>query len=292
MDERAERYLKQLQTGAKRRRRNLTYSKSAAGAGLKFKWHGVGKGIGRIDYDPATKRIFILERSGDAGDSVVAESNRIFDSFRAHTGLVPWSILEFEVRLPDDMALEKFKFLTGRVTLNFKAKRTELIAERWGLADMVLAKHSLADWACALLDADVVSDDGARLHLARKARVPMGRSLEAPTREDIRRAVPFKHPAVTEAPNEESLLLKVPLGERSGFLGWVARKTNAPNESEIELDAIGAYVWSLIDGKRTVTGIAEALSNNYKLTKHEAEASLLEFIERLRRRGCVSLRRK
>ena len=115
---------------------------------------------------------------------------------------------------------------------------------------------------------------------------------EAPTREDIRKAVPFKHSAVTERQTEDSLTLAVPLAERSGFFGWLARRTQAPNETEIELDEIGSFVWNLIDGKRTVTGIADALSKRYKLTKHEAEASLLEFIDRLRRRGCISLRRK
>ena len=114
------------------------------------------------------------------------------------------------------------------------------------------------------------------------------RPKRTPTRDEIRKAVPVKNPAAEDRDG----ILAVPLAERKGLFGWLARKTKAPNKLEIELDEIGKFVWELMDGKRTVAGIALALAKEYKLNKHEAEASLLEFIDRLRQRGCISLVRK
>ena len=114
------------------------------------------------------------------------------------------------------------------------------------------------------------------------------RRRRRPTREEIRRAVPIRNSAALE----EGGIVQVPLSERSGFFGWLARKSKASNRLEIELDEIGLFVWEKIDGRRSVAGIADALSKEYKLNKHDAEASLLEFIDRLRQRGLISLIRK
>jgi hypothetical protein len=118
------------------------------------------------------------------------------------------------------------------------------------------------------------------MNLLRKKRLP--------TRDEIRKAVPTPN----QLAEVNGAVISVPLTERKGFFGWLAKRTGAPNRAEIELDEIGLFVWSQIDGKRTVAGIAEALSKEYKLNKHEAEASLLEFIDRLRQRGVISLVRK
>lgn len=113
-----------------------------------------------------------------------------------------------------------------------------------------------------------------------------------PSREDIRKAVPRPMPHVEVQSVDAATLLRVPLREKSGVIGWAARKSNSPTHHEIELDEIGAFVWNLCDGKRNVAGIADALSKEYKITKHEAEASLLDFVDSLRKRGCISLERK
>jgi hypothetical protein len=114
------------------------------------------------------------------------------------------------------------------------------------------------------------------------------RRKRAPTRDEIRKAIPTKNPSA----EERGGILALPLAQRRGFFGWLAKKANASNKLEIELDEIGSFVWGLIDGRRSVAGIAQSLAKEYKLNKHEAEASLLEFLDRLRQRGCISLVRK
>jgi hypothetical protein len=113
-----------------------------------------------------------------------------------------------------------------------------------------------------------------------------------PSLEYIRKDVPRQLSHVEALGFEEATLLRVPFREKTGAMGWFARKSNSPSHHEIELDEIGSFVWGLCDGKRNVAGIAAALSKHYKITTHEAEASLLDFLDSLRRRGCLTLERK
>jgi hypothetical protein len=62
-----------------------------------------------------------------------------------------------------------------------------------------------------------------------------------------------------------------------------------PDDKQVELEPIGAFVWNLCDGKRTVQGITEALQREFKITKVEAEASLLAFLDTLMKRRYVAL---
>lgn len=118
------------------------------------------------------------------------------------------------------------------------------------------------------------------------------RTRPVPTREDIRRAVPKKRAEVEARSDGEVTVLRVPLAQRRGLVGWAARKSNSPTQHEIELDEVGSFVWGLCDGKRSLAGIASKLSKHYKITIHEAEVSLLDFVDSLRRRGCLILERK
>jgi hypothetical protein len=66
----------------------------------------------------------------------------------------------------------------------------------------------------------------------------------------------------------------------------LARKSGVAKK-EVELEQIGAFVWERCDGKHTCAGIAEALRKEYRITKVEAEASLLAFLETLRKRNYI-----
>lgn len=153
-------------------------------AGADFKWRGSVKGVGRLFYEEDSGRVFIFERSGKRNDSLATEANRLLETFEATPD---WQVFGFEVRPPGDLDLEKFKFLTGRITLQFKAKGIELTAERWGLADSILAKHSLADWAKALCEATTAVEEGPGLRLTGTAPLPkraLGFRTESLVRHD------------------------------------------------------------------------------------------------------------
>jgi coenzyme PQQ biosynthesis protein PqqD len=48
------------------------------------------------------------------------------------------------------------------------------------------------------------------------------------------------------------------------------------------LNESGAFIWDLIDGKRTVAEIIEAIESEYDTTREKAEQDVLEFIRNLK----------
>lgn len=84
----------------------------------------------------------------------------------------------------------------------------------------------------------------------------------------------------------EKVIIKV---RRSDWLGVLLRwLTSRPIQRKIELDEIGGLVWSLCDGFHSVAAIAEELELRYQLSRREALASLVEFLEQLQKRGLIS----
>lgn len=83
------------------------------------------------------------------------------------------------------------------------------------------------------------------------------------------------------------MLLFVPVAQR-GLLGRTVGKF-IPDDKQVELEPVGAFVWNLCDGKRSVKSIVDALQKEYKITKVEAEASLLAFLESLLKRKYIAL---
>jgi hypothetical protein len=87
--------------------------------------------------------------------------------------------------------------------------------------------------------------------------------------------------------SESGVRLRVPLKNAHGIGGFLARAANAGTAKEIELEEIGAFVWSLCDGKATSNAISSKLCEKYKLLKPEADVSLAKFLEMLSARGCI-----
>ncbi len=64
-----------------------------------------------------------------------------------------------------------------------------------------------------------------------------------------------------------------------------------PSRGKIEvLNDVGARIWSLVDGARSVREIASVVSMEYKVEPVEAEADSLAFLEDLARRGAITFR--
>jgi hypothetical protein len=67
-------------------------------------------------------------------------------------------------------------------------------------------------------------------------------------------------------------------------------KTGSLGSRTLELDAMGTFVWQLIDGRRTVRQIAELVGQQYQCRTTEAELAVAQFIRQLGRRNIVGLR--
>lgn len=103
-----------------------------------------------------------------------------------------------------------------------------------------------------------------------------------------RKSKPLRNAAVEHEQTEDGCtLLKVPLEVRGGIYRLLSAKLETPAYKEVQLEEVGSYVWSLCDGKHTCEAIAAKLKSKFKLTKPEAEASLMSFLSTLAKRRYI-----
>ena len=60
-----------------------------------------------------------------------------------------------------------------------------------------------------------------------------------------------------------------------------------PDKRVIVLDDVGSYVWELCDGKNQIYQVVNQLCKQYKMTRKEAETSLLTYMRQLGKRGII-----
>lgn len=53
------------------------------------------------------------------------------------------------------------------------------------------------------------------------------------------------------------------------------------------LNAVGSFVWGLLDGKRTLAEVAEAVADHFHVGGERAAADVTRFLSTLRDRGLV-----
>jgi len=110
------------------------------------------------------------------------------------------------------------------------------------------------------------------------------------SREQSLASVPLRNQAVREEQTDAGeTRLVIPLRP-----AWWARALSrvfyVPKQRRVVLDEIGAYVWGLCDGKKSVRDIVAALSARYKLHRKEAEISVVAYLRQLARRGLIGIR--
>ncbi|HTQ10474.1 MAG TPA: PqqD family protein [Fimbriimonadaceae bacterium] len=105
----------------------------------------------------------------------------------------------------------------------------------------------------------------------------------------LRLAKPARNPAVEETVEAGVTILRGP-AVLKGLLGkLVARASSQPVIRQFELEEIGAFVWSLIDGRRNFDALSKQLQRKYKMNPAEADASLAAFLKMLADRGLITL---
>jgi hypothetical protein len=109
--------------------------------------------------------------------------------------------------------------------------------------------------------------------------------------EVVRSLRPLRNERVTtEAKEDGSVVLIAPLEEQGrGVAAVLARWMKLPATKTFELEPIGAYVWSLCDGRHTVEAIVQRLRERYKMNRLEAEAALTAFLRMLGQRRLISI---
>lgn len=63
-----------------------------------------------------------------------------------------------------------------------------------------------------------------------------------------------------------------------------------PMTKRVELDVMGRFVWSMVNGRNSVRDIATAFSKRYDVLQEEAELSVASFMRMLGERGIIGIR--
>ena len=108
------------------------------------------------------------------------------------------------------------------------------------------------------------------------------------SREHALQARPIRNPALEwEALDNGEVQIILP--RRRDAMGKLLSSVfYVPQSKPVNLDVVGAQVWKLCDGEHTVNGIAQALMEEHKLHRREAEVSLTEFLKMLGKRNMVA----
>jgi hypothetical protein len=108
------------------------------------------------------------------------------------------------------------------------------------------------------------------------------------SREHALQARPVRNPSLKwEA--LDSGEVQVVLPRRRDMMGKLLSSVfYVPPSKPVSLDVVGARVWQLCDGEHSVNDIAEALMEEHKLHRREAEVSLTEFLKMLGKRNMLA----
>lgn len=107
-------------------------------------------------------------------------------------------------------------------------------------------------------------------------------------RDDVLKSRPVRNTIIKWDEHPETHLISLTVPQKEVF--WVkivSKFFMLPKSRVVALDEVGSYVWGLCDGYNTIDTIVRTLCNKYKLTRKEAETSLLEYFRRLGKRGMI-----
>jgi len=99
--------------------------------------------------------------------------------------------------------------------------------------------------------------------------------------------IPRRNPKILLEKTEGKYYLLVPMESKLDFL---AKRLHG-DYRRIELDEMGAYVWELCDGKRTVREIGEALKARFGKEVEPLYERLVTFLFELAKRYLIEFKR-
>lgn len=88
------------------------------------------------------------------------------------------------------------------------------------------------------------------------------------------------------------VVLEYPLTVRPWMAAIAKRLGGVQSQRQtrkLQLDAMGTFVWDLVDGKRSVRKIVQIFAKSHRVGNKEAEVSVTSFIRQLGQRGLLGL---
>ncbi|MDA0839189.1 MAG: PqqD family protein [Planctomycetota bacterium] len=110
------------------------------------------------------------------------------------------------------------------------------------------------------------------------------------TREQSLTAIPVRNQAVRWEYHEDidETLIIIPRSDAT-WVRLVSKIFYVPDSRRVILDELGSHVWRRCDGETTVRDLIKEFSDRFKLSRKEAELSLITFLKQMARRRLIGL---
>ena len=99
--------------------------------------------------------------------------------------------------------------------------------------------------------------------------------------------VPLRNEAAGVVEEDDGLRIGVALTRPRWLvppLSWVIKPRS---ERTVRLDTLGAEVWRLCDGERTVENVVDEFARRHSLTFHESRTAVTSYMKQLMQRGVL-----
>lgn len=164
-----DRYLDRLSRDTRRKKGKFSREVAPEEGLLRYRYRGEYDGEGLL-FPTEDGRVAFIEALGESG----AARKRLVENVRASfdSGGLPerWSVLGLSLAVPGYLKVEKKEFVAGRTSLTLIGRGVRVVAERWGLAESLLARGTMAEWAHGRLGRGwSLGEDGPGLRGSRKA---------------------------------------------------------------------------------------------------------------------------
>jgi len=110
------------------------------------------------------------------------------------------------------------------------------------------------------------------------------------TREQSLTAIPIRNDNVhweTDEDVDETLII-IPRRD-DWWVRMLARFFFVPGHKKVTLDELGSFVWKRCNGETTVDELIESFGERYKLSRKEAELSMIAFLQQMAKKRLIGL---
>ncbi len=141
-----DRYLDRLSRDTRRQKGKFSREVEPGEGLLSYRYRGEFDGEGLL-FPTADGRVAFLEAVGESSTARQKLVERVRESFRSGGFPERWSVLGLSFTLPAALKIEKKDFVAGRTSLVLLGSGVKVTAERWGLAESLLARGTMLEWA-------------------------------------------------------------------------------------------------------------------------------------------------
>ena len=109
------------------------------------------------------------------------------------------------------------------------------------------------------------------------------------SREKSLASVPVRNELLEFEEDEKGLVsIKIPRKDTC-WVKVMSKIMYVPSSKVFSLDEVGSYVWRMCDGQTTVKELMEDFQEKFKLSRKEAEISIVAFLRMLAQKGIIGL---